>query len=170
MIDRDEAGVPDMAAARRLAGLADQVGWASSREPWREFVRWISCGRLGQRTGWPHVPRLPTPWQDTISAERIGWRQRAANLEGEFAFAVDYQVCRRCRLGWAEQPYTLAQYQRCGLAAAGLAVLRTENPGLEWHTLGGHFTDSRAFWATVGAGVSGGYQPRGVCAHISPGG
>ena len=113
-----------------------------------------------------------TPWQDTVSAERIGSRQHAANLNGEreFAFAVDYQVCRRCRLGWVEQPYTLPQYQRCGLATAGLAALRAEYPGLAWHTLGGHFADSRAFWAAVGADVAGGYQQRDVCVHVSPGG
>lgn len=57
-----------------------------------------------------------------------------------------------------------------GLASAGLAALRAEYPGLEWHTLGGHFNDSRAFWAAVGADVPGGYQQRAVCAHISPGG
>jgi hypothetical protein len=28
-----------------------------------------------------------------------------------------------------EQPYTLPRYQRCGLAAAGLAALRAEHPG-----------------------------------------
>lgn len=136
----------------------------------REFVQWISRGRFGRRSGWPVVPRLPTPWQDTTSAERLGWRQRAANLNGEEAFAVDYQVCRRCRLGWVEQPYTLPQYQRCGLAAAGLAALRAEYPGLAWHTLGGHFTDSRAFWDAVGEGVPGRYRQRGVCPHTSPGG
>jgi hypothetical protein len=60
----------DRAAVRRLARLADQVGRASGREPWREFKQWISRGRLGRRTGWPVVPDLPTPWQDTVSAER----------------------------------------------------------------------------------------------------
>lgn len=168
MIDRDMTADPDTVAARCLAGLAHQVGRASGREPWRELVQWISRGRLGRRTGWPVVPDLPTPWQDTISAERIGWRQRTANLDGEFAFAVDYQVCPRCRLGWVEQPHTLPQHQRCGLATAGLAALRAEYPRLAWHTLGGHFNDSRAFWAAVGAGVQGGYQQREVCAHVSP--
>jgi hypothetical protein len=91
---------PEIAAARRLAGLAHQVGRASGREPMREFLQWISRGRLGRRNDRPVVPRLPTPWQDIISDERLGWRQRAANLNGEFAFAVDYQVCLRCRLGW----------------------------------------------------------------------
>jgi hypothetical protein len=129
----DTAAQPDLAAARRMAGLARQVGRACGREPWRAFVRWASRGRLGRRTSWPVVPRLPTPWQDTVSAERSGWRQRAANLDGEFAFAVDYQVCPRCRLGWVEQPYTLPRYQRGGLAAAGLAALRAEYPGLAWH-------------------------------------
>jgi hypothetical protein len=157
----------DIRAARRLAGQAYEVGHASGREPWREVLRWISRGRLGRRNGWPVVPELGTPWQDTISPERLGWRQRAANLDGEFAFAVDYQICCRCRLGWVEQPYTLPRYQRCGLAAAGLATLRAEYPGLTWHTLGGHFADSKAFWTAVGADVPGGYQQGPLCPHVN---
>lgn len=90
-------------------------------------------------------------------------------LDGEFAFGADYRICRRCRLGWVEQPYTLPQYQRCGLATAGLAALRAENPGMAWHTLGGHFASSRAFWNTVGADVPGGYQQRPLCPHVTPG-
>ncbi|MFC0861691.1 hypothetical protein ACFHYQ_05200 [Sphaerimonospora cavernae] len=159
----------DRQAALRLARQAHEVGRASGRQPWGETLRWITGGRLGRRHGWPIVPRLSTPWQDTISAERIGWRMRAANLNGEFAFAVDYQICGRCRLGWVEQPHTLPRYQRCGLASAGLAALRAENPGLAWHTLGGHFTDSRPFWSTVGTDVPGGYQQRPPCPHISTG-
>jgi hypothetical protein len=58
------------------------------------------------------------PWQDTISTERVGWRQRAANLDGVFAFAVDYQVCLAGWVGWSN-PHTLPRYRRCGLAAAG---------------------------------------------------
>jgi hypothetical protein len=153
-------------AALRLAGQAHEVKYASGREPWREALQWISRGRLGRRGGWPVVPQLGTPWQDTVSAERIGWRQRAANLNGESVFAVDYQICRRCQLGWVEQPHTEPRYQRCGLAGAGLARLRAENPGLAWHTLGGHFPDSRPFWTAVGAGVPGGYQQRAPCPHI----
>ena len=160
----------DRAVARELAELTHQVGRVSGREPWRAFLRWVSRGRLGRTAGWPVVPRLHTPWQDTISGERIGWRQRAANLDGEWVFAVDYQVCRRCRLGWVEQPYTMPEYQRCGLAAAGLAALRSEHPGLAWHTLGGHLGESRAFWAAVGTGVEGGYRQRAVCRHVSAGG
>lgn len=155
----------DSQAAQRLAGQAHQVGYASGWEPWREAVQWITRGRFGRRLGWPAVPMLTTPWQDTVSANRIGWRQRAANLDGEFAFAVDYQLCRRCRLGWVEEPYTLSRYQRCRLASVGLAALRAEHPGFSWHTLGGHFRDSRPFWAAVGADVPGSYQQRPLCPH-----
>jgi hypothetical protein len=100
----------------------------------------------------------------------MGWRQRAANLQGEFASAVDYRICHRCRIGWVEQPYTLPQYQRCGLGIAGLAALRAEHPGLSWHTLGGHLTESRGFWAAVGLHVLGGYQQRSLCPHVDAGG
>lgn len=142
----------------------------SGREAWREVLKWISAGRLGRRRGLPDVPELSAPWQDTLSDERKGWRTRAANLRNESAFSVDYEICRRCRLGWVEQPYTLPQYQRCGLATAGLAALRTEYPGLAWHTLGGHLGESKAFWAAVGAEVPGGYQQRPLCPHVDVGG
>ena len=153
-------------AAVRLAGRADEVGRASGRKIWREVLRWISRGHLARRHGWPTVPQLSTPWQDTVSGERIGWRQRAANLDGESAFAVDYLICWECKLGWVEQPYTLPQYQRCGLATAGLAALRTEYPDLSWHTLGGHFRDSQSFWTAVAADVDGGYRQRSLCPHF----
>jgi hypothetical protein len=159
----------DALAARRLATQAHEVGRVSGRKPWLQAVQRISRGKLGRPTGWPVVPRLGRPWQDTNSGERFGWRQRAANLDDEFVFAVDYQICRRCRLGWVEHPYTDPRYQRCGLARAGLAALRAEYSDLSWHTLGGHFPDSRAFWTTVGIGVTGGYQQRKLCAHVSPG-
>jgi hypothetical protein len=101
-----------------------------------------------------------------MSSERPGWRERAANLDDQTVFAVDYQICRLCQLGWVEQPYTDPSYQRCGLASAGLAALRTEHPELSWHTLGGHFPDSQAFWTAAGTGVSGGYEQRQLCPHI----
>lgn len=160
----------DSRAARRLAGQAHQVGRASGRQPWRKALRWITRGRLGQSHGWPVVPELGTPWQDTISNERIGWRCRAAYLNREPVFEVDYQICRRCRIGWVEQPYTQPQYQRCGLATAGLAALRSEHPGLAWQTLGGHFHNSREFWAAIGADVPGGYQQRQTCPQVNTGG
>ncbi|MEV4974635.1 hypothetical protein [Streptomyces scopuliridis] len=109
---------------------------------------------------------LVTPWQDTPSTVRLVWLERAANLSGESAFAVDYIVCDRCRRGWVEQPYTPPQYERCGLASAGLAALRAEHPGLSWHTLGGHFADSKAFWKAAGLDVPGGYQQFSTCTHV----
>jgi len=153
---------------RQLAQQADQVGRLSGREPWREALQWISRGRLGRRRSRPVVRQLDTPWQDTVSGERPSWRHRAANFDGEFAFSVDYQICHRCSLGWVEQPFTWPQYERCGLASAGLAALRAEHPRLAWHTLGGHLRESRLFWATVGAGVSGdAYEQRPLCPHVS---
>lgn len=166
---------PHDAAIRELIASTDRVGRVSGRERWREVLLWLTRGRWGRRSGWPVVPRLDTPWQDTVSAERPDWRMRAANLrhgsdDDEFVFAVDYQLCDRCRIGWVEQPYTLPACQRRGLAAAGLAALRAEHPGYAWHTLGGHINGSPAFWDTIGADVPGGYQPRGVCAHVTAGG
>lgn len=157
-------------AALSLAERAHEVGRAAEREPWRAVLEWISGGRLGQRDGRPKVPEIGMPWQDAMSNERVGWRQRAANLHGEVAFEVDYQICHHCRRGWVEQPYTLPQYQRCGLASAGLAALRAEHPGLAWHTLGGHFADSQGFWNAVGAETLGGYEQRPVCPHVTVGG
>ncbi|WP_432904048.1 hypothetical protein ACQP1S_06320 [Micromonospora matsumotoense] len=136
------------AAVRYLVAHADQVGRASGREPMREALL-LTRGRWPRRHGWPVVPRLGTPWQDTVSAERHGWRCRAAYLPGlaDMVFEVDYQICRRCRL---EQPYTLPRYQRRGLARASLAALRVDQPGLSWHTLRQHLYEGRAFWIAVG--------------------
>jgi hypothetical protein len=155
----------DVRAARRLAGQAvDQVGRAPDRERWRALLRRVSRGRLGRSApGWPVVPVLRTSWQDTSSGERAGWRQRAAYVlpdavgldDEEFAdrvglvFTVDYRVCRRCRLGWVQYPWTAPCYERCGVAAAGLAALRGDHPGVAWHTLGGHYPSSQPFWAAV---------------------
>ncbi|MGW7824853.1 hypothetical protein ACWGLF_44075 [Streptomyces puniciscabiei] len=113
--------------------------------------------------------RLDASWQDTPSSERPGWRERASNLAGDVAFAVDYAVCARCGLGWVEQPYTMERYQRCGLATVALEALRHKHRSLSWHTLGRHFQDSRAFWTAVGSSVPGSYQPGDTCPHIPEG-
>jgi len=150
----------DKAAARHLAGLAHRVAYdPPEREPWREFVQRISRGRFGR----------PQPWQDTDCWERRGWRTRAADLNGQPAFSVDYRVCRRCGLGWVEWPDTLRPYRRCGLASAGLTELRAKYPDLAWHTLGGHIGDSAAFWDAIGADVPGGYRQREPCPHVTRG-
>jgi hypothetical protein len=164
------ASEEDRRAARALAGLAmTAVGCAPARQTPRGGLTWLARGRRGRQRAWPEEPELDTPWRDTWSAERPGWRERAAYLDGEELFAVDYEVCGRCGLGWVEQPYTDPEYQRCGLAAAALAALRSEHPGLEWHTLGGHFRDSDPFWWAVGADVDGGYTQRDICPHRTTG-
>lgn len=63
-----------------------------------------------------------------------------------------------CGLGWVEEPHTDPPYQRHGLARAGLAAVRRDHPGLQWHTLGGHFADARAFWSAAATDVPGGYE------------
>ncbi|WP_262013699.1 hypothetical protein [Micromonospora sp. Mcm103] len=171
---------PRDAEIRDLVASTSMLGRVSGREPWRELLLRLTGGQWPRRSGWPVVPRLATPWQDTISNERVGWRMRAANLRahdpddaavrGEFVFEVDYQLCHRCRIGWVEQPHTLPAYRRRGLAGAGLAALRRENLGYAWHTLGGHIDGSSAFWDTVGADVPGGYRPLPVCEHVTAGG
>ncbi|GAB3914426.1 hypothetical protein ACFQ1S_00655 [Kibdelosporangium lantanae] len=84
-------------------------------------------------------------------------------------FEIDYRLCLRCQLGWVEQPYTEPLYQRRGLASAALAALRSEHPGLSWHTLGGHEPDARPFWAATGQGVRGSYQQGNLCPHVTAG-
>jgi len=117
------------------------------------------------------VPESGMLWRDAWSQERCGWRERAAFLNGEELFGVDYETCRRCKLGWVEQPTThYEEHRRCGLATAALAALRHERPGLQWHTLGGHLTDSVPFWEAAGREVPGGYTRRAVCPHTQPGG
>lgn len=153
----------------QLAGQADQVRRAIGGDWWIMLLRRLSHRRLGRRRDWPRIRDLGSPWQDNIAVERTGWRSRAAWLDGDQVFTVDYRVCQRCRTGWVEGPSTDEPLRRCGLAAAGLGALRTEYPGLTWYTLGGHFVQSRPFWATVGRGVPGGYQQSPLCPHVEAG-
>jgi hypothetical protein len=80
---------------------------------------------------------------------------------------VDYRVCRRCRLGWVECPWTVPATSGVGVAAAGLPVIPGEHPGVAWHTLGGHYPSSQRFWSAVGADVAGGYEQRSLCPHVT---
>ncbi|WP_200948475.1 hypothetical protein [Kitasatospora sp. Root107] len=153
----------------RVAGHAGRVRREIGGDWWILLVRRVSRGRSRVHRGRPVARDLGSPWQDTVASERTGWRTRAAWLYGESVFAVDYRICRRCRIGWVESPATDEPYRRCGLAAAGLAALRAERPGLIWHTLGGHFRESRPFWETVGSGIPGGYRQGPLCPHVDLG-
>ena len=166
----DSVATPDddQQSARELAARAEtHVRWVS-RDRLRRAVIWASQGRFGRRSTWPSVPALEIGWQDNPSDRGMSWRERAAYLNSQPVFEVDYQVCCRCRAGWVEEPWTEDRYTRCGLAAAGLAALRTEHPGFSWYTAGGHMPDSEPFWRAVAAGVPGAYQHHEICAHRSP--
>jgi hypothetical protein len=162
--DGDMSDKEDQEAARALVAHANVV----IRLPARKRL-WIRKLLVRHRSG--NQASLPEMfWRDAPSQNRLGWRERAAYLNGSEVFAVDYQVCQDCKLGWVEEPATDERYLRCGLASAGLAALRAEHPGLEWHMLGGHLTDAVPFWRSVDAGVSGGYTKRAVCSHGTIGG
>lgn len=156
-------------AVRRLVRQVDQVEMAG-QQLWRRALLRISRGRFGRhRAGIVLETKLTAPWRDIPCWERSGWRTRQAYLDDKDVFSVDYRTCFRCHLGWVEWPFTFPQYQRCGLASAGLAALRDEHPGLSWHTLGGHERPSRPFWDAVGANVAGQYRQRELCPHVSAG-
>jgi len=106
-------------AARELAQRAQDIRFTAARRVGRKLLWTLTDGQFGS-TG---------PWSDQSCGpfERPGWRVRAAELDGDEAFADTYWVCRRCRCGWVEWPYTAPQYLRCGLADAGLATLRADN-------------------------------------------
>lgn len=165
------ANVEDRDAARKLAAQAMSPSEPmSGRVSARAALGWMTGGRrLVRQRGRAIVPYPSALWRDTVSPLRAGWRQRAARLGGQEVFAVDYQFCLRCGMGWVEEPYTIPEYERCGLASAGLAALRAEHPGLQWHTLGGHLSESEPFWRAVGAGVPGGYRKCRVCPHRTSG-
>jgi hypothetical protein len=106
------------------------VAWAPDRDLWHELIHRLSGRRLYRRYRTRRY-RLPedAPWTDTPSYNRLTWRTRAAYLAGAFAFAVDYQICRACGLGWVEEPYTETEFQRSGLARGpGRAALGLPGP------------------------------------------
>ncbi len=161
----DREAARSLAAVARLAVVRTRGGNPAARTILERGRSWL-LGRVDSLRGTEHPA---TAWRDSWSRERPGWRERAAYLGGNEVFRVDYQVCHRCRLGWVEQPSTVGEYRRCGLAAAALAALRSEHRGIEWHTLGGHLAESVPFWASAGAGIPGGYTQRDPCPHRGAG-
>jgi hypothetical protein len=155
---------------QQLRGQATtHVAHWSSRTPIRTALYHLTRGRIDKRPRYAvgQLPTLNSPWQDSDSGRYFGWRCRQANLAGEQVFVVEYIVCPYCRIGWVDKPYTIEQYQRNGLAEAGLRALRAEHQEAAWHTGSGHMRSSKAFWAAVGEGVPGGYLPRELCEHVA---
>jgi hypothetical protein len=159
--EEEREAARSLAAVARLAVIRTRGGDPAARTVVARGRSWL-LGRLDSVHEYP-----ATSWRDFWSQERRGWRERAAYLGGNEVFRVDYRVCRRCRLGWVEQPSTVPEYRRCGLAAAALAALRAEHGGIGWHTLGGHLAESVPFWVAAGAGIPGGYTQRGSCPHLT---
>jgi hypothetical protein len=165
--DERVASEEDLKAARTLAAVA-QVGVIRIRggNPEARSVLERLKSRLWDLLEKGLEIEQPTAgWLDAWSRNRPSWRVRAAHLHGDEIFGVDYNTCRRCRLGWVEEPAAPEPYRRCGLARAALAALRSENPGLQWHTLGGHLSDAVPFWEAAAVGVPGGYTKHSICPH-----
>ena len=145
------------------------VRW-SIRTPLRTLLYQLTRGRIDKRPRptLGDLPRLNSPWQDTDSGRYFGWRCPQANLHGGEAFVVEYIVCPFCAIGWVDRPHTDERFQRRGLAASGLRALRVEYPELKaWYAASGHMPDSKAFWASVGDGVPGGYRSQELCVHVA---
>jgi hypothetical protein len=79
---------------------------------------------------------------------------------------LDYRICRRCKLGWIESPYTPPRYQRCGLASAAwprcdVSILCCR--GTPWAATSAHHARSELGWAPV----QDGYQQRPMCPRVN---
>jgi hypothetical protein len=81
---------------------------------------------------------------------------------------VDFQICRPCKLGWVEQPYTDRRISGADSPQRPCAPCASSILVLAGTILGGHFRDSEPFWSAVGINVPGGYEQRKVCPHRPP--
>lgn len=140
-----------------LAARAREVTWADGPRGLRELLRRVTGGRLGRSRPFERVTLMHAPWQDTPSANLWGWRERAANEDGETRFAVDYLVCRECHLGWLEEPFRHGSHEGTGLETACLAALNADYPGRTWHALPGSRMDPAGYWDVALAPL---------CAHL----
>lgn len=163
-------GVQHQAAVRALVQATDQVHWVREwpKTPtWRDRLHRL---RAPDAYLFDQDAAPPLPWVDRPAGafERSGWRIRAAYLQRDVAFEVEYTVCQACSLGWVEWPYSRPGYERRGLASCALEALRRTYPGLAWHTVGGHINNSEPFWTRAGQGVPGGYTQQDTCEHAVP--
>ncbi|WP_275461405.1 hypothetical protein [Streptomyces noursei] len=155
-------------SARAVAQLADEVHWVlkwPDNPTWRDRLRrWA----FPEAYFFDRRAAPPKSWVDRPAGafERTGWRIRAAYVGCDLAFEVEYVICELCGTGWVESPYTSHDYERCGLATAGLRSLCRAYLGVEWHTAGGHFREAKQFWDSVGANVPGAYTRQEMCGHV----
>ncbi|GLZ82035.1 hypothetical protein Afil01_68420 [Actinorhabdospora filicis] len=140
-----------------LAGRAREVTWVNGPGGARGLLRRITRGRLGRSRPFERVTLPGAPWQDAPSPNLYGWRERAANEDGQTRFAVDYLVCGECALGWLEEPFRHQSHEGTGLAAACLAALGADHPGRTWHALPGGRMDAAGYWDVTEAPL---------CAHL----
>ena len=105
----------DARAARHLAKQAGMVSQVSGRGSWRAVLRRIADAVLDR----PPRSQAASGWWDTASQERPGWRERAAHLDADIVFSIDYRSCRRCGLGLG----------RAALHRPALPALRTGQSG-----------------------------------------
>ena len=108
----------DLDAVRKLAVLAQvaviriRAGNPAQRTALQRARSWWWGALEGADSR--RVPESGMLWRDAWSQERVGWRERAAFLNGDELF--DYETCRRCKLGWVEQSTTHREkHRRCGL-------------------------------------------------------
>ncbi len=152
----------DIAAARHLASQARRVRWVSGKEPWCDLVRWLNRGQYGQRHGWPEVPQLDAPWQDTSrlngsagSGPRTSTEKRPSPSTMRSAAAAGSNSLSPCP-ATSNADWPPRDPPHCA----------PNTPA--WHTLGGLFDGSGPFWTAAGTGAYlAGYQQRDSCLHIT---
>ena len=113
---REPVRRPSTGSAGGLGGLDDDAGhdaWVGDHGQ----ARGVDLGDVGVRA--------------------VGHEQllgRGERHHGDQRPGLSHTVTRRI-VAWVEEAYTNPDYQRCGLAAAALAALCSEHPGLEWFGL-----------------------------------
>lgn len=95
---RQQCGRPSSCQCSLLARQADDVRRVSGRTPVQTLAHWLSRGRWGHGRWSPEIGGgLSAAWRDIPSCWRPRWRERAAYVGDEEAFAVDYIVCGRAQ-------------------------------------------------------------------------
>jgi hypothetical protein len=96
MESRSESA-PDGEAIRQLLSSKADVGRASGRRPVRDFLCWISRGRLGRSSGWPEFLDCPprgrtrSPFEPAgVSEQSTWWILRTARASSCSLSTIEY--------------------------------------------------------------------------------